>query len=160
VTSRHGPRRKHRFSVACVSIAAGTYLPSRSIAAALCSCLLRIWRLTTDVILLFASRLLRRNECFIAVRKQRLFLWLHSSSFEQMCHRPCPRPLLLGSPRLCWNNVILSWTSLINLICCCLGYAANVTRSPYPRTTSNTWHPSVSSSLACRTVNHEDESLD
>jgi hypothetical protein len=109
------------------------------------------------------SQPLPTNECFRAVCKQRLFLWLHSSFFEHICHRPnidpCARPSLLGSPRLYWNNCILSWTSLIDLICCCLEYSTNITSSPYPRTASNTGNPSVSSSLTCRRISLEDKSL-
>jgi hypothetical protein len=62
-TPRHRPRIQHRSSVACVSIAAGTCLPSRSLAAALYSCLLSICCLATDVVPLSVSRPLTTNEC-------------------------------------------------------------------------------------------------
>jgi hypothetical protein len=91
ITSRHGPRRKHRSSVACVSVAAGTWLPSRSIVAAVYSCLLRLCCLATDVVPMSLWLLMPRNECFRAVRWQRLFLWLHSPYFEQICHKTYDR---------------------------------------------------------------------
>jgi hypothetical protein len=54
---------------ACVSVAAGTCLPSCSIAAAIYSCLLIIWCLATEVVPLFVSQPLPRNKCFFrAVR--------------------------------------------------------------------------------------------
>jgi hypothetical protein len=62
ITPRHGPRRQHRFSVACVSVTAGTYFPSRFLAAADYSCFLRIYCLATDVVrCLFRVRYLERN---------------------------------------------------------------------------------------------------
>jgi hypothetical protein len=49
--------------------------------------LLRICYLATDFISLSVLRLLPRNKiCFRAVRSQRLFLCLHTSCFEQICH--------------------------------------------------------------------------
>jgi hypothetical protein len=45
-----------------ISVAAETCLPSHSQAATVCSCLLRIWCLVTDVPL-SVSRPLSRNEC-------------------------------------------------------------------------------------------------
>jgi hypothetical protein len=52
-----------------VSVAGGTCLPSRSLDAAICSCLLRICCLGTDVVMLSVSQPLPRNECcFRAVR--------------------------------------------------------------------------------------------
>jgi hypothetical protein len=51
-----------------VTVAAGTYLPSRSLGSTVYSCLLRICCLATDVISLSLSRPLFRNEwCFRAV---------------------------------------------------------------------------------------------
>jgi hypothetical protein len=53
ITSRHGPRRKHRSSFACVSVAARTFLWSRSLAAA--SIVIKIYCLAANVISLFVS---------------------------------------------------------------------------------------------------------
>jgi hypothetical protein len=70
-----------------VSTAAGTCLPSCSLAAAVYSCLLRNFCLATDVVPLSVSRPLPRNECcFRPVRYQWLFLWLCSCCFDQVCH--------------------------------------------------------------------------
>jgi hypothetical protein len=70
-----------------ISVAAGTCLLSRSIAATAYSCLFRICRLATDVVLLHVLWPLHRNDwCFRTVLQQRLFLWLQSSCFEQICH--------------------------------------------------------------------------
>jgi hypothetical protein len=83
ITSRHGPQRTPRSSVACVSFATGTCLPSRSLATVVYSCLLRICYPATDAAPLPVSRPLPRNECcFRAVSQLRLFLWLHSSCFQ------------------------------------------------------------------------------
>jgi hypothetical protein len=46
-----------------LTISTGTFLPKRSLAATIYSCLLRIWCLATDVISLSVSRPLPRNEC-------------------------------------------------------------------------------------------------
>jgi hypothetical protein len=67
IISRHGPLRKHSSSVACLSVAAGTCLPRRSLAAAVYSCLLRICCLATDMVPSFVSRPLPRNECCFRV---------------------------------------------------------------------------------------------
>jgi hypothetical protein len=50
--------------VAWVSVAAGTCLPSRSLAAAVCSCLLKLWCLETDVVPLSVLRPLPSNGYF------------------------------------------------------------------------------------------------
>jgi hypothetical protein len=50
-----------------LTVYAGTCLPSRSLAAAVCSCLLRICCLATDVVPLSVSRPLPRNECCFKV---------------------------------------------------------------------------------------------
>jgi hypothetical protein len=85
----HGRRIKHRFSVARVSVEAGTCLPSRSLAVVVYSCSLRICCLSTDVVPLIVLQSLPRNKCsFRAIRRQRLFpfLWLHRYCFEQIGH--------------------------------------------------------------------------
>jgi hypothetical protein len=57
------PTQKTPFILVCISVAAGTCLPSHSLAAAVYSALLRIFCLATDVLPL------PRNECcFRAVR--------------------------------------------------------------------------------------------
>jgi hypothetical protein len=87
-----------------LTISAGICLPSRSLVAAVCSCLLRVCCLPMNVVPLSVSRPLHRNECcFRAVRQQRLFLWLHSSCFEQICHNViqlfCLFTCLLNNPK-------------------------------------------------------------
>jgi hypothetical protein len=57
------PAQRAPFILVCVSVAAGTCLPSCSLAAAVCSCLLRICCLATSVVPLSFSRPLPRNEC-------------------------------------------------------------------------------------------------
>jgi hypothetical protein len=53
---------------------------SRSLAAAVYSCLIRICSIATDVVPLSVSRPLPRNEsCFRTVCWQLLFIWLHDS---------------------------------------------------------------------------------
>jgi hypothetical protein len=63
ITSLHGPHRKHHSSVlAFMSVAAGTCLPSHSIAATICSHLLRISCLaTTSFHCLLRGRCLETN---------------------------------------------------------------------------------------------------
>jgi hypothetical protein len=87
ITPRYDPRRQHRSFLYEYPFASGTCLPSRSLTVVVYSFLLTICCLATDVVPLSVSRPLPRNECcFRAVRKQRLFLCLHSSCFEQICH--------------------------------------------------------------------------
>jgi hypothetical protein len=81
------PSQTTAFILVCVSVASGTYLPSRYLVAVVCSCLLRICCLATHFVSFSVSRPLPRNDCcFTAVRYQRLFLWLHSSWCEHICH--------------------------------------------------------------------------
>jgi hypothetical protein len=85
ITPRHGPRRQHRsFSYANRfrrKVFTETFTSSGRLF------LLRICCPATDVVPVSVSRQLPRNECcFRAVRYQRLFLWLHSSCFQQLCH--------------------------------------------------------------------------
>jgi hypothetical protein len=81
------PSQTTAFILVCVSVASGTCLPSRSIVAAICSCLLRICCLAMHFVPFSVSRPLRRSECcFRVVRHQRLFLWPHSSCSEQIYH--------------------------------------------------------------------------
>jgi hypothetical protein len=61
-TPRHSPRREHRSSISCVSVAVGICLPSSSLAAAVYSCLLRICCLAKDSFrCLFRGRCLETN---------------------------------------------------------------------------------------------------
>jgi hypothetical protein len=63
ITPLHGPSRKHRFQQHLYC----------------CMLIRRRGNVSTEP--------LPRNKCcFRAVRLQRLFLWLHSSCFEQICH--------------------------------------------------------------------------
>jgi hypothetical protein len=68
IISRHGQRRQHRPFI-MLTVSAGMCLPSRSLAAAVYYCLIRICCLATNVVPLSVSRPLPRNECSIrAVR--------------------------------------------------------------------------------------------
>jgi hypothetical protein len=57
------PAQTTSFILVCVSVAAGTCLPSIFLAAVVYSCVLRICCLATDVIFLSVSRPVTRNEC-------------------------------------------------------------------------------------------------
>jgi hypothetical protein len=59
------PTETPPFILVCLPVAAGTCVTSRSLAAAAYSCLLRICRLTKDVIPVYISRPLPRNECYL-----------------------------------------------------------------------------------------------
>jgi hypothetical protein len=56
ITPPHGPRRQHTVHSRMLTVSAGMCLPSRSLAAAVCSCLLRLCCLPTNVVpLCFAA---------------------------------------------------------------------------------------------------------
>jgi hypothetical protein len=57
------PAQTTPFILVCVPVTAGTCLPSRSLAALVYSCLLKICCLATEVVSLSLSRPLPRNEC-------------------------------------------------------------------------------------------------
>jgi hypothetical protein len=60
-TPWHGPRRQHTAHSRMLTVSAGTCFPSRSLVAAVYSCLLRICCLATDVVCLSVSRPFSRN---------------------------------------------------------------------------------------------------
>jgi hypothetical protein len=113
ITSRHGPRRKHRLSAVPqllrIFVAAGTCLPIRSLVAALCSWLLRVCRLVTGIAPLFVSRPLTWNESVrhsifrtyrggICLALRHMYYIVHVEDLKN-CHTSWLVNLLLAVPR-------------------------------------------------------------
>jgi hypothetical protein len=67
ITPQHGPCRQYTVHSRMPTVSAGTLSPSRFLAAAVYSCLIRICCLVTNTLLFYVSRPLPRNKCFRAV---------------------------------------------------------------------------------------------